>query len=80
MLNFFNPLPPLSIIVQIWSPPSSLGHPTCFKNVCNFRFVTIIISPILLKNTFGKFFMLLISMKQLSTKFLKDKAYRIIFL
>ena len=79
MLNFLLP-PPLCVIVQIWSPPSPLGHPACFKNVCNFRFVIIIISPILLKNTFGKFSTLLISMKQLSTKFLKDKAHRIMFL
>ena len=78
MLIFFTL--PLSVIVQIWSPPSPLGHPACFKNVCNFRFVTIIISPILLKNAFGKFFILLISMKQSSAKFLKDKAYRIMFL
>ena len=38
--------------------PFPLGYPACFKNVCNLRFVIITISLILLKNTFGKFFII----------------------
>ena len=39
-----------------------------------------LISLIPLKNTFGKFSILLIPMEQFLTKFLKDKTYRILFL
>ena len=58
MLNFFIPVPPppCPSLFKFGQPPLPLGHPACFKNVCNFRFVTIIISLILLKNTFGNFF------------------------
>ena len=44
MLDF---LPPLLSLVRHCPnliTPSPLGHPACFKNLCNFRFVIIIIS------------------------------------
>ena len=60
-----DPPPPLVRHCPNLVTPLPLGYPACFKNVCNFRFIIVIISLILLKNTFGNFFILLLSMKQL---------------
>ena len=40
-VKFFPP-PSLSVIVQIWSPPSQLGHPACFK----YMYAILDLSPL----------------------------------